>query len=467
MGITSTLSLAGEALKAQQLALQTTGHNLANLATPGYSRQSVDFVTAPPAFESGVLLGQGVKVDDIQRIVDQFSEAQLLSLNGNVGYAGAQSQALTSVQDAFPTSGGINDALSAFFGALSDLSNNPSGTAERVSVVGKANALGQSLAQTRQIVASEQQSLDQNLAGAAQGVNNLLSQIASLNQQILSSQGQGQSPNDALDQRQTLLQQLTKLTGATTRQESDGEVTVSVGGLLLVGGNRFAALNTDNVNAAGLHTVTYESPNGGVSLDATSLFNQGTIGGILSTRDNEIQNTLDRLDQLAKTLVDQVNAQHALGFDLTGAAGGNFFAPIATTAGAASNVQVDNAIAADPRRIAAAAAADAVPGDNRNALALVNLQSTTFPAIGGLTLQDSFLSLAGDVGSQVQNAQTQSDFQQQLLTQAQTRRDSVSGVNTDEEMIKLIEFQRAFESSALLIRTADQMYQSLVDMVQS
>ena len=141
MSITSTLSLAGEALKAQQLALQTAGHNLANVATPGYSRQSVDFVTAPPAFEGGVLLGQGVKVDGVQRIVDQFSEAQLLSLNANVGYANAQSQALTSVQDAFPTSGGINDALSAFFGALSDLANNPSGTAERVSVVGKANAL--------------------------------------------------------------------------------------------------------------------------------------------------------------------------------------------------------------------------------------------------------------------------------------------------------------------------------------
>ena len=467
MSITSTLSLAGEALKAQQLALQTTGHNLANLATPGYSRQNVDFVAAPPAFEGGVLLGQGVKVDGIKRIVDQFNEAQLLSLNGNVGYADAQSQALTSVQDAFPTSGGINDALSAFFGSLSDLANNPSGTAERVSVIGKANALGQSLAQTRQIIASEQQNLDSNLAGAVQQVNNLLSQIASLNQRILSSQGEGQSPNDALDQRQTLLQQLTKLTGATTRQEADGEVTVSVGGLLLVGGNRFAALNTDGVNAAGLHQITYESPSEGISLDATSLLNQGTIGGIVSTRDNQLQSTLDRLDQFAKTLVDQVNTQHALGFDLTGAAGGNFFTPIATTAGAAGNVQVDSAIVADPRRIAAAAAADTVPGDNRNALALVNLQSTAFPTLGGLTLQDSFLSLAGDVGSQVQNAQTQSDFQQQLLTQAQARRDSVSGVNTDEEMIKLIEFQRAFESSALLIRTADQMYQSLVDMVQS
>jgi flagellar hook-associated protein 1 FlgK len=235
--------------------------------------------------------------------------------------------------------------------------------------------------------------------------------------------------------------------------------------LLLVGGVRFASLQTDIIGAGGLHNVTYVTP-GGESLDATSLFSQGKIGSLLNLRDSQLPSMIDRLDQLAKTLVDQVNAQHALGFDLTGTAGGDFFTPIMATAGAAANVQVDSAIAADPRRIAAATAADTVPGDNRNAQALVNLQSTTFAALGNLTLQDSFLSLVGDVGSRVQIAQNQSTFQQALLTQTQARRESVSGVNIDEEMTKLIEFQRAFESSSMMVRTADQMYQSIIDMVK-
>lgn len=465
MSILATLSIAAQSLKAQQLAIQTTGHNLANAATPGFSRQTVDFVSAYPSFEGGVTLGQGVNVAGIQRVVDRFSEAELLDLHGSSAYADAQSQALKSIEDAFPTSGGVDAALSQFFGTVADLANNPAGTAERISLIGKANALGQSLAQTRQILGSEQKNLDQNLQGAAQQVNSLVAQIAGLNVQISSTEVAGQPANDLRDQRQTLLQQLTKLTGATVREDTTGQVTANVGGLLLVGGNRYATLKTDTLNSAGLHVLTYQSPDG-TSLDASSLFNQGEIGSLLNLRDSQLPGSIDRLDQFAKTLVDQVNTQHALGFDLTGAAGGNFFAPLSATAGAAANVQVDSAIVADPRRIAAAADAGAIPGDNRNAQALANLQSTTFAALGGLTLQDHFLSLVGDVGSQAQTAANQASFQQALLTQTQARRESVSGVNIDEEMTKLIQFQRAFESSSMLVRTADQMYQSLIEMVR-
>jgi flagellar hook-associated protein 1 FlgK len=214
-----------------------------------------------------------------------------------------------------------------------------------------------------------------------------------------------------------------------------------------------------------LHTITFQTADG-LSFDATAQFTLGKIGSILNMRDVKAPQLIDRLDQLAKTLVDEINAQHALGFDLTGAAGGDFFTPLATTTGAAANVRLSAAISADPRLIAAAAAADAVPGDNRNAQALVGLQSASFAALGGLTLQDSFLGLVGDVGAQTQTAQARFDFQKALLTQTQARRESVSGVNIDEEMTKLIQFQRAFEASSLLVRTADGLYQTLMDMVR-
>ena len=465
MGITSTLSLAAEALKAQQLAIQTTGHNLANAATPGFSRQRVDLTSAAPTFQGGVFVGQGVQVTAIQRVIDNFAESELLNLQGNVGFAETQNQALSDVQGAFPTSGGVDTALSDFFSALSDLSNNPSGLAERVSVIGKAKALAESLAQTRQTLTSVQKNLDANINSATQRVNGIVQQIASLNQQISSTEAGGDSANDFRDKRQSLLQEITSLTGATAREDSNGEVTVLAGGLLFVSGNRFASLQSSTVNANGLHDVTYQSP-AGLSFNASSIFTQGKIGSLLNSRDTQVQGFIDKLDGFAKSLIDTVNTQHTVGFDLTGNAGGNFFTPIVATAGAAAAVQVDTALAADPRLIAAAASPDTLPGDNRNALALVNLQSTTLPALGGLTLQDGFLSLVGDIGSQAQNAQSNSDFQQALLSQAQARRESVSGVNTDEEMTKLIEFQRAFEASSLLIRRADEMYLSLINMVQ-
>lgn len=465
MSILGTLSIGSQALKAHQLAIQTTGHNLANSATPGYSRQRVEVVSAYPSFIGGVFVGQGVDVAALSRVIDRFAESELLSLHGDIGSSESESQALTSIQEAFPLSGGVNGALSEFFGALSDLANNPAGLTERVSVIGKARNLAENLGQTHRVLTALQRNLDEDLQSASQRVNVLTEQIAGLNQQIAATELRGDSANDFRDQRQTLLQELSSLTGATTREEQSGQVTVEVRGLPMVSGNRFASLSNDAVNAAGLHAVTYHGPDG-TSFDASALFTAGKIGALLNVRDNDLDGFIDRLDQLAKSIVDQVNSQHALGFDLDGNAAGNFFTPIAATAGAAANVQIDAALAADPRLLAAAASAAALPGDNRNALALVDLRSTTVLALGGLTFEDSFLFLVGDIGSQVQAAQSRADFQQSLLTQTQARREAVSGVNIDEEMTKLIQFQRAFESASILIRTADDMYQSLIDMMR-
>jgi len=465
MSITSTLSLAAQSLKATQLAIQTTGHNLANGATPGFSRQRVDLVSAYPSFSGGVFIGQGVDVAGVSRVVDRFVEAELLSLNGEVGYSDTQSRALNSIQEAFPLSGGVNGALSEFFGAWSDLANNPAGLTERVSVIGKARALGDTLAQTRQVLTSLQRDLDQDIGSATQRLNVLTEQIAGLNNQIAFTEVRGEAANDFRDQRQTLLQELVALTGATVREADNGQVTVTAGGLLLVGAERFATLSSNDVGANGLHLVTYQSPDG-TSFDATTLFGAGKIGSLLSARDGQVQQTIDQLDLVAKTIVDEINVQHALGYDLSGATGGNFFNPIATTAGAAAIVQVNPTIGADPRLIAAAAVPSALPGDNRNALALVGLRSTAIAALGGQTFEDRFFSLIGDIGSRAQAAQARSDFQQALLTQTQSRRESVSGVNLDEEATKLIQFQRAFEASSMLVRTADEMYQSLIDMVR-
>lgn len=465
MSITTTLSLAAQSLKATQLAIQTAGHNLANSATPGYSRQRVNLTSAFPSFNGGLFIGQGVTISGVARFVDRFAEAELVSLHAQVGYSEAQSRALNSIQEAFPLTGGVNGALSEFFSALSDLSNNPAGMTERVSVIGKARALGDTLAQTRQVLTSLQRNLDEDIGSATQRVNVLTEQIAGLNQQISFTEVRGEAANDFRDQRQTLIQELVGLTGATVREAGDGQVTLTVGGLLLVGGERFASLDSSTVGANGLHQVTYQGPDG-TAFDATTLFGAGKIGSLLNARDTQVQEQIDELDLLAKTLADQFNAQHALGYDLNGAAGGDLFTPITTQAGAAANLTVNAAIEADPRLLAAAASPDALPGDNQNALALVGLQTTAISALGDQTFEDRFLSLVGDIGAQAQAAQSRFDFQQSLLTQTQSRRESVSGVNVDEEATKLVLFQRAFEASSMLVRTADEMYQSLIAMVR-
>ncbi len=467
MSILSTLLIGAQAMGVQQRAIQTTGHNIANVNTPGFSRQRVELSSASPSFAGQLLLGQGVMIGGIKSVVNGFIEAQLLSLSGALGFAEAENRALTEVENAFPVTAGsgIGAALDAFFGALSDLANNPAGQAERVNLIGKAQTLGDTLRQTRSVLTLLQENLDEDLDGAVHRVNALLPQIAALNKQIAMSEAGGERANDFRDQRQVLLQEIARLTGATVLEESDGQVTVLAGGLLLVGGDRAASLSDTTLNPSGFRLVTYTSP-GGVSFDATALLTQGEIGGLLAMRDTTLAGIIDRLDQLAKSLVDTVNAQHALGFDLNGTAGGDFFVPLVTVAGAAALVQVNSAVVANPNLIAAAQGAAEVPGDNRNALALVNLQTTAIASLGNETFKDYFLSLMGDVGAQAQASNSTLDFQQSLLTQTRARRESISGVNLDEEMTNLIQFQRAFEAASLLVRTGDEMYQAILEMVR-
>ena len=474
MSIMSVLNIGAEAIAAQQQAVQTTSHNLANVNTPGYSRQRVELTAAKPDFLGRYSLGRGVVATGVTSVVDGFLEAQLVGLQGSLGYNDAEHRALEGVAAAFPVEEGkgVGAALNGFFAALSDLANNPAGQAERVSLIGKAQSLADTLRQTREILTTVQINLDKDLNAAVIQANALLPQIASLNSQILSTEVGGNGANDLRDQRQQLLQELSSLTGATIVEESNGQVLVQANGLLLVSGDRAATLTSPLDNTTGFHAISYEAP-GGMTLDATAMVTGGEIGGLIAARDTTVTGFIDQLDQLAYELVNAVNTQHAAGVDLTGTAGGDFFTaipaatpPLAPHAGAAALIQVDGAIVTDPRRIAAAQDATALPGDNRNALALVNLRTTAVAALGTVTFENYFSSLVADVGGQLQASNGTLAFQQSLLTETQTQRESISGVNIDEEMTNLIKFQRAFEAASLLVRTGDELYQSVLDMIR-
>lgn len=474
MSILSILHIGVGAMGVQQQALQTTGHNLANVDTPGFSRQRVELATAFPTNKGRMFLGLGVNSIGVSSVVDRFLEAQLVSLKGTLGSTEAEHRALAEVADAFPITEeiGIGPALDAFFGALAEVANNPAGMAERVHLIGRARTLGDLLRQTRTALTTVQRNLDEDLDAAVRRVNVLLPQIAALNSQIVGGEVTGQRANDLRDQRQNLLQELSRLTGATVLEGQNGQVHVQVNGILLVRGNQAASLDVSALNASGFHLVAHRSPEG-ASFDATALLTKGEIGGLLAARDTIVPGFIDKLDQFAYSLVNTVNIQHAAGIALTGVGGGDFFTaippaagPLPPHAGAAALVRVDSAVETDPRLIATAQDAAALPGDNRNALALAALQTTPLAALGNRSFKDYFLALVGDVGQQMQTNQDALDFHQSLLTQTQSRRESLSGVNIDEETANLIKFQRAFQAASRLIQIGDEMYQTMLGMIR-
>ncbi|MGE0680711.1 MAG: flagellar hook-associated protein FlgK [Candidatus Binatia bacterium] len=467
MSILSVLHIGAGAMLAQQQALQTTSHNIANVDTPGYTRQRVTLSTAYPVNRGSFFSGLGVNASAVTGVVDSFFEAQLVSLKVGLGSAGAEQRALSGVADALPVTEeqGIGPALEAFWGALSEVANNPAGQAERANLIGRTRTLSDVLRQTRTALVDTQSHLDKDLDVAARRLNTILPQVASLNRQIVEGEVGGLRANDFRDQRQQLLQELSGLVGATAHEEKDGQVTVQVDGILLVSGQSAASFNSSNLNPAGFRMVEYVSATGS-SYDATALLTKGEVGGLITARDTTVAGFIDQLDLFAKTLVDTVNAQHALGYDLNGVAGGNFFTPIAATAGAAGLVQINSAIEADSHLIAAAQNASGVPGDNRNAQALAALQTSTQAALSNVTFKDYFVRLISDVGQRVQTSQDTQSFQQALLDQTQARRESLSGVNIDEEVTNLIKFQRAFEAASRLISIGDEMYQTVINMIR-
>jgi flagellar hook-associated protein 1 FlgK len=232
----------------------------------------------------------------------------------------------------------------------------------------------------------------------------------------------------------------------------------------LVSGNRAAQLTT-SPGSTGFQQVEVQSPDG-IQFDGTDLFHEGAIGGILTARDNVLPDILNQLDTLAKAVVDEVNAQHAAGFDFNGTAGSDFFQPIAAAAGASALIEVASAVTADPKLIAAAATSPGAPGDNRNAAALAKLRDTRIVALGNRTAEDYLLATLGDIGEDAHALQNDVDFQTGLRTQVQARREAASGVSIDEEMTNLILFQRAFEASARLVTATNELYESLIDMTR-
>lgn len=473
MSIQALLNIAGQALAAQQQALRTTGHNLSNADTAGFSRQRVEFGSAPPDVGADFSLGRGVQTSGVRRAVDRFLEDRLLGAHGEAGFSQAENRALNRIADVFPIEegSGLSAALDAFFGAFSDLAQNPASQSERVALMGRATVLVQTFQDTRARLTATQSGLDKDLKSAVQILNGLLPRVAELNVQIVADEVGGGQANDLRDQRQKLLQDIADFADITTREGADGQVSVEMNGLLLVSNDRAITLTTTLDPASNQHKIASLGP-GGNTTDITSFFDRGEIGATIQARDVSVPAVIDQLDQLAFAVANEVNTQHTLGFDLNGTAGGNFFdvapaplAPLPAYDSAAAKIKIDLTLAGDSRLIAAAQEATGVPGDNRNALAMAGLYNTEFVSLGNLTFQSSFINILADIGEKVQTSESRLAFHQDLLTQAESRREVVSGVNMDEELSNLIKFQRAFEAAARLVQTGDEMYQSVLAMV--
>lgn len=465
-GTFDILGIGWSALSSHRLAGEVVGHNMANAATPGYSRQRADLYARDPWLGRPGPIGTGVEVRGIQQARDEFVERSLLGANIAQGYQSQRVQVLTTLEAAFGVGADdpVDRALQDFFFALRDLSSNPAGAAERVAVLAAGRSLGDTFRLQRGRLEQARAALDGQVAGLVSDIQSRLDQIAELNQQIRIQEAGGGSANDLRDRRQLLANEVAERIGVSTVADDRGNLNLALAdGTLLVNGDRAARLSTEAQAAnAGLLAPVVLAPDGSRRVLDQGV--SGRLGGLLSARDGEARRALERLDELAFELAQAVNARHRAGFGLDGVGGRDFFAPIAALDGAAGQLRLDAAVDGQPDALAAAQDALALPGDNRNALWLLDLQGAPLFAGGTRSAGEYWRGTVSDLGTGLQTAQRDLDQAAARLAMVSQMREAVSGVSLDEEMIELSKAQRAFEAAAKVIQAGDEMLEVILSL---
>ena len=461
MAINRLVEIGKSALFTAQQAISVAGHNIANVNTPGYSRQHVTLAENRPENGSPGQIGTGVHAESIRRSLDSFVDEQLLASRERLGQFTASNNVLARLEPLFGDANnqGIGAGLNEFFGALQDVATNPNDLSARTVFLSKATALAGRFNQSAADLIAAQESIDRQVGQTITDVNQLTSHIAGLNTKIAAAESSGQQANDLRDERGVALANLGELIEISSIEDATGQLTVFAGrGQVLVDKERtYQLVGVPDLGNNGLLDVHYDAGTGPTT-NLTPVIQSGRLKGLLGVRDQTIPSLRASLDTLASEVVTQVNQQHRLGFGLDGSSNQDFFTPIGTTA---STMAVS---LANIRQIAASSTAAGVPGNNANALALAGLRNRAFAPFGNVTFQEYYSTIAGEFGSTVQSMEGNLKAQQILHDQLTSQRASVSGVSMDEELANLLQYQRTFEAASRMIVIADEMFQTILSI---
>jgi flagellar hook-associated protein 1 FlgK len=426
-------------LIAQQRMLDTTGHNIANASTQGYSRQeavlsasSAMRIQTASGSATGSHLGSGVNVDNFRRVRDQFLDAQYRGQNTNLSDWQARTESLDSAELSLSEPGdtGINAQLTKFWQSWSDLSKNPDDQAAKQAVVQQANALTDSIHSVRsQMVAAQESAAGKYtaIAGPDGDVAKIASELAGLNKTISSFVSNGDTPNDLMDRRDLLIDQLSGYGQISVEQIAGGSTNVSfVDGTT---GTSYPIVSDRTAAWAG-------PPAGGWSPG-------GEMGGLLSASKSPggtIDGYLATIDSVSNAIVTAVNNAY----------GGDFFSA-GTPAG--STIAVAAPIQAAPNSLRSGTGAS---GSNDLALSISQLR-------GNASIDGAYKAFVSKVGGDLNESTRMQANAKVLAESVEDRRQSVAGVSMDEEMSNLVRFQRAYQASARAMSTMDEMLDVLIN----
>lgn len=467
------IEISKRGILTQQAALTTAGHNVANANTPGFSRQVVKMVAAEPIEALSLnrstipgQMGQGVEFTEVKRIREAFLDKQFTNENKSLGEWTVRQDTLEKLEAIInePSDTGLRQVLDNFWNSWQELSKQPDNLETRAVVKESALAVTDAFNHAAKQLKDLSSDLNDNITVKVTQVNTTLKQIAGLNNEIFRVEGLGNNANDLRDQRDLLVDELSKVINVTVQEESSG-YHVRMGNQDLVVGDTA----TDFTDA----TASSAYP--------TDL-NSGELYGLMLSNQRYVTEYKNQLNSMVSTIVTAVNDMHKQGYTLQDppTKGGDFFVPIADFNTAAETVKVSTNITDNVERIAASARTytDAngvervVKGNNEQALKLAGIKNTKYNFDGsgvtkiilnGGTFDEFLRAVVSEIGVQTQEAQRQVSNQKILVDQVDARRQSVSGVSLDEEMADMIKYQHAYNAAARALTTFDEMLDKVIN----
>ena len=461
MSTFSSLNAATTALWAQRRALDVTGQNIANVNTEGYSRQRVDLQAlggsvVPAFYSTSTGIGAGVSADDVQRIRDAFLEGRGHTEHANSTRLTAEADALEQIESAFrePGGNGIQSLLTDMWDGWEDVANQPNTDAARAQLIKRMETLVGGIRFSNASLEAQWTQTRENVDVLVADVNEAAGTIAQLNKAIRGAHQAGLPSNDLADKRDVLVMKLADQVGATVRPGEFGTVDVMVGGMSLVTGSSATSLRVEGSTDPDTITGT-DKPRIVTSAGGYPVAVDGTAGGQLSTLTTIIPEYRKQLDAVAASLAKTLNDGQAAGRDSAGGEG----AAILGVDGPAGPVTAANItlLFTEPGKIAASGIVGGPNLDNSNADAIARMRDAPLGVDAG------YRKMIVELGVQTAVAIRNQDIQAVITTQVDAARESVAGVNMDEEMTNMLSFQHAYSAASRMVTAIDQTLDQLIN----
>jgi len=483
--LSGLLSIAKSGLDSSKKAIQTTGHNIANANTDGYSRQRVDQTTGTPIRNSGLIMGTGSRVRGVNRVEENTLEKRLEGAISENEYFKERLLQLEQTQEIFNEieNDGLNKVLNNFFNSFRQLSSQPENETLRSIVRDNAKLVCNDFNRIKESLNAISHGIDNKISAEVVDINLTIEHLANINKKIAILESNNEEVGDLRDQRDEGVRKLSENFKIHTFFDNRGNFAINADGVgTLVSAGQFIKLQANKQsksksgnNMAGSVELFLE---GRPSTAISKKFHQGKINALFKVRNADVKEFQDKIDLIAYTFAKSVNAIHKKGYanknihmdinnnpieksDQGPISNINFFKEVNSIDDAANNITLSREIKSDLRNIVTALGPNG-PGDNRVSLAISKLQHEKLMNNRTATIEEIFLQSIGKVGLSAGKARLESEQSYGLIAQTKALKERITGVSLDEEAANLIKYQHAYAASAKVMKTAEEMFQTLL-----